>query len=332
MIAAWSLLPLRLGRKSVDVVVVGTDPICSVLIAYAWRLLSPQTKIAHWCFDVYPEAAVADGVVKGDSSILRMIRRLLRGAYRKCDLIVDIGRCMRRLVGEYGVGDRMMTITPWALHEPQAAATADKDERTRLFGEARLALLYSGTLGRAHSWEQILTLAKAVESDDARFVFSVRGNAVEAMRKHLAASKSANVSIVDYAPKNEALQRLSAADIHVVALRPEFTGTVVPSKFFEALAIGRPVLFVGDPDSAIAGWIRQHEVGWVLASGNAAEICDELRRLATDRRYLAELQRHCQRVYTDVFAKQRCLDAWNGSLRMLLPAGCIDRGELRNAV
>ena len=65
--------------------------------------------------------------------------------------------------------------------------------------------------------------------------------------------------------------RLSAADIHVVTLRDEWTGTVVPSKFFGALAVGRPVLFAGSPKSAVARWIVKHRVGWVLTESSMPE-------------------------------------------------------------
>jgi hypothetical protein len=47
-------------------------------------------------------------------------------------------------------------------------------------------------------------------------------------------------------------------------LRKEWTGTVVPSKFFGALAIGQPVLFVGSRESSVARIIEEHGVGWLI--------------------------------------------------------------------
>ena len=73
-----------------------------------------------------------------------------------------------------------------------------------------------------------------------------------------------------FAPESELEKRLAAADIHLVSLRPEWTGVVVPSKFFGSLAAGRPVVFAGGPDSAIARWIHEFGVGWVLTTDNVA--------------------------------------------------------------
>ena len=53
-----------------------------------------------------------------ESLLVRGIKRMLHGAYRRCDLIADIGECMRGLLQEYGSKARQLAITPWALTEP----------------------------------------------------------------------------------------------------------------------------------------------------------------------------------------------------------------------
>ncbi len=158
MIAAWSLLAFRRGKRQPDVVLVGTDPILSVLVAGVIRFLNPRIKLVHWAFDLYPEAAVADGLFREESFLIRTIKRFLRWSYRACDLIVDIGPCMRRRIAEYlpapvsrfaprngaldprethnasvddpdsapfrgaksDTGPRAATLVPWALAEPAA--------------------------------------------------------------------------------------------------------------------------------------------------------------------------------------------------------------------
>jgi len=93
MITRWSLAAL--SPNPPDVIIIGTDPVLSVLVARFWKLIRPKTRIVHWCFDLYPEAAIADGVIKEGGVFHRLLRWLLRPAYRACDLIADIGICMR---------------------------------------------------------------------------------------------------------------------------------------------------------------------------------------------------------------------------------------------
>ena len=113
-------------------------------------------------------------------------------------------------------------------------------------------------------------------------------------------------------------QRLSAADIHLVSLQPEWTGTLVPSKFFGSLAIGRPVIFAGSEDSAIARWTRMYKLGWVLTKDNLNEVAEELARISTTPGRMEELNRRCYQVYQDVFSRTHVIDTWDHELRKVM--------------
>ena len=117
-----------------------------------------------------------------------------------------------------------------------------------------------------------------------------------------------NVSFAGFAPEEVLEKRLSACDFHLVSLRPEWTGTVVPSKFFGAIASGRGVIFSGSEDSAIAQWIRQYELGWVLTKDNVAEVAAQLRNIAERPDELAALRERCFRVYREIFSQARQME------------------------
>lgn len=316
MIAAWSTMALD-PRVRPDVLIVGTDPVLSLLVALPWKLFRPRTRIAHWCFDLYPEAAVADGLVQRKSFFVHNLTSLMRRAYRRCSLIVDIGDCMRQRLKAYDSPAVSETIPPWALTEPEKPAGADPAERALLFGDATLTLLYSGSFGRAHTWHGIPELAGGLYPFGGRIAFSVQGNAANELRD---AMKNAGAPVVfaEFAPGDRLQNRLGAADIHIVSLREEWTGTVVPSKFFGALAIGRPVLFIGSGESAIAQWIGKFQVGWVLTPGNRDAVLADLTSLAADPERKASLFARCHAVYAENFSRARALDRWDGALRACL--------------
>src|SRR3989449_10471003 len=186
---------------------------------------------------------------------------------------------MRRRFGIYGHQAAKETLVPWALVEPGEPSAPDPEVRTSLFGEAKLGLLYSGNFGRAHSHEAFFELARVLKEDKIVFTFGVRGNRADFLRDQIGRDDT-NIRIAPFASEAELEARLSAADIHLVSLRPEWEGLVVPSQFFGSLAAGRPVIFAGPADSDIARWIREHQVGWVLNRDFSEAIADELRALA----------------------------------------------------
>jgi colanic acid biosynthesis glycosyl transferase WcaI len=316
MIARWSVIACD-PRVRPDVVVVGTDPIFSILTTIVWRKLKPRTKIVHWCFDLYPEAAIADGILKANSRMLAFLRALLSKAYASCDLIVDIGPRMRSLLKRYALDTPADTLVPWALQESSQVTPVNGSERRLLFGASRLALMYSGSLGRAHSFESILELARRLRLQDIKIAFSINGHCATALRRSVLPDDE-NVIVVPPVKSGQISRRISAADIHIVTLKEEWTGIVVPSKFFGALSMGRPVLFCGSPDSDIAHWINEHRVGWVLVPETAERIARELERLTASRDELEAMFRHCHRIYTEYFSRAVTMARWDHDLRGLL--------------
>ena len=93
---------------------------------------------------------------------------------------------------------------------------------------------------------------------------------------------------------------------------------MVPSKFFGALAAGRPVLFVGSARSSVAQWIVKHRVGWVLDRDNQPEIVTQLSLLAEDPEQLRELFRHCHSIYKQFFSRSQLIDELDDELRTLV--------------
>jgi colanic acid biosynthesis glycosyl transferase WcaI len=318
MIGAWSSIALE--REPPDVVVVGTDPVLGVLVARVVRRLRPSIKLAHWCFDLYPEAAIAEGMLPAGGVAARALARLLAPAYRACDLVADIGPCMRARLDAYGHAAQAVTLTPWALVEPPAPVAPDPDARRALFGDARLGLLYAGTFGRAHAHEAILELARLLRGDGVGFCFGVRGNRAAALRAAVR-DDDTNVRFAGFAPEAELERRLGAADVHLASLRRDWTGIVVPSKFFGSLSMGRPVVFAGSRQSSIARWIEEHRVGWVLDEGSLPDVAADLRRVANEPGSLDEMKERCHRVYRERFSRDAVITRWDEALRALFRPG-----------
>jgi colanic acid biosynthesis glycosyl transferase WcaI len=317
MFAAWCWALLRDRRNRPDVLVIGTDPILSILIAPVVRKFLPDIRIVHWCFDVYPEYAIAEDMFRADIWPVRRLKRLLRAAYTSCDLVADLGSCMRSRLEEYGHTCTKTTLTPWALAEPPEVELPDPATRHELFGDNALGLLYSGNFGRPHSYADLLSLARRLRDTGIHLTFGVRGSRSDELRQEVQPADT-NVSFAGFAPEAALEKRLAAADIHMVSLRPEFTGLAVPSKFFGSLASGRPVIFSGSDDSALARWIEEYKIGWVLNENTQERVATELLELRSCRDKLQALQQHCFEVYHEHFSYESVVDEWDRQLRALV--------------
>ena len=105
-----------------------------------------------------------------------------------------------------------------------------------------------------------------------------------------------------------------------MSLRDEWSGIVVPSKFFGSLAVGRPVLYAGPTDSDIAHWIRALNVGWDSTALGTNAVLDLLDGLVSSPERLKAVQAQARAAYDAYFGKDRVIDRWDSLLRKLVAA------------
>jgi glycosyltransferase involved in cell wall biosynthesis len=307
LLSAWLAESMKLG--AFDAIVIGSDPTFAASIAIPLRAARPRTPIIHWCFDVYPDAGEAEW-----SRATRLLspptRALMSAAYRCCDAVADLGPCMRARLERYGGSPRRETLTPWALVEPEHPAEAEPEVRRALFGGARVGLLYGGSMSRPHDFEGLLALARACRAragDDVAVCFACTGTNLPRLEAAVRPDDT-NVRFAPFADESTLARRFAAADFHLGSLRPEFTGTVVPSKFFAALAAARPFIFAGDPAASPARWIAEHGIGFVLPPGGADAVADRLVALAPSS--LADMRAAALATYRRHFSKHVVNERW----------------------
>jgi colanic acid biosynthesis glycosyl transferase WcaI len=289
-------------------------------LALALRLAYPRAVLVHWCFDLYPEAIQAEGDSAAVRALTPVVRRIMALSYRAYDGLVDLGPRMRARLAAYRSGATQETLVPWALAEASSVAAPDPAVRAELFGDATLGLLYSGNLGRAHEFEPFLRLARACRARSGNaisFCFAARGYREGELQRAVTPADT-NVRFAPFADESALLSRLEAADLHLLSLRPEWAGIVVPSKFFGSLAVGRPVIYAGPADSEVAAWISQYDVGLNLVEDDIGAAVARLHALLADASDVPRWQANALAVYQREFSKRTVNDRWDTLLRELL--------------
>ena len=296
----------RKNRKKFDTVIIGTDPQFAYMMFPFMRMMNRKARLIHWAFDLYPEAILVNSP-HWMKILAALTKPFIPWAYRSVDDMVDIGGCMRERLQKYKNKAKYTTLTPWALAEVPAPPAADPKIREKLFGKAKIGLLYSGTVGYAHDLKPFIELARKCRAAkiDAAFCFAGYGNQYKIQTAEIT-EEDTNIRLAGFASEEELEKRLSAADIHMVSLRPGWEGIVVPSKFFGSLAIGRPALFSGPENSDIAQWCKEYGIGFTLTENTA----EDLKKFAENESGLTDLQQTCYQVYTEHFSKKSVIDGW----------------------
>jgi glycosyltransferase involved in cell wall biosynthesis len=329
--AAWRLS--RLARSG-DVVIAKTDPpMLSVMAGPLCRRRG--AKLVNWLQDIFPEAAQALGVggraACAPFSLMRWLRsRSLQAAHMN----VVLGRRMAERVSGLGVRhDRIRVLPNWADGASIApiAPAANPLRREWGLGDS-FVVSYSGNLGRAHEVDTLLeamTILEArqpapgsdapersgAQSPPVLWLFIGSGALLEVLKAEVARRRLASVRFKPYQPQARLAESLSAADVHLVTLRPALEGLIVPSKFYGVAAAGRPTLFVGDEDGEIARLIAHHECGRTVAAGDGGALARTILDLAAAPDVCRRMGQRARQTFEAEFDKAIALMRWEELLQ-----------------
>jgi glycosyltransferase involved in cell wall biosynthesis len=280
LLRAFSYLSLYPGmlwtaamQRRPDVIVTTTDPPLQAVVGVALATIF-RCKLIHWCQDLYPEMAEEAGVLKKQGLFANLLRKISTAALQRHDKIVSIGRCMTARLRTRGLSaSRITEIANWT--DPEMIHPVENTANRFLKREnlvARFVVLYSGNLGLAHSFEEILDAAERLqrEAPDVLFLFIGDGPRRAQAERDASERNLANTRFLPPQPWKTLPESLGAGHLHLVTLRANISGLVVPSKFYGGMASGRPCLFIGPGDSEVARLIAEHELGRVVAPGDGA--------------------------------------------------------------
>lgn len=270
-----SLLPL-LNLRGVDVIVATSPPLTTSI---SGTLYSKMLGVP-WIFevrDLWPESAVAMGVLAETSPLTKALYGLERYAAWDADAVVCLTPAFVDDFVHRGLAptEKLHLVPNGAdtgLFRPQAS---DPEVRRKLGWGDRFVALYAGAHGRANALHQLIDAAQLLRHDPSILIACVgdgplRTELTEEVRKR----NLKNIAFHGPFPKEEMPKLINSANagLAVLANSPTFK-TVYPNKVFDYMACARPTVVAIDGvartlvcDQAGAGLFANPEDGAALAA------------------------------------------------------------------
>lgn len=275
----------RLGRFDV---VVGTSPQFFCAVA-AW--LTATLRRTPWVFelrDLWPESIHAVGAV-GPSPALRGLERLELRLYRKARAVVCVTEAFIQNLKGRGIDPAKLFFVPNGI-VPALWDEGSRDVGRSSFSLApdEVAVSYIGTLGMAHGLGTVLDAAQHLSGQRIRFLIIGDGAEREDLQARAKAKGLQHVTFTGLLPRAEIADVMAATDIALVTLKPSETfKSVLPSKMFEAMAAGRPILLAVEGEAKQV--LQRSGAGIAVAPGQALPLADAISYLAGDAALRASL-------------------------------------------
>jgi glycosyltransferase involved in cell wall biosynthesis len=235
--------------------------------------------------DLWPESAIALGVLRNDR-IIRWSVWLERELYRRADLVTGQTKGIMAGVRNRWPAVPRALLTNGVAPEFLARIEAVRPSRPRLRQEFGFAddfvVAYTGVHGFSQCLETIIRAAELLSSyKDIQFIFWGDGPEKPSLEAVVLAKHLANVQFFSSQPSSRMPEILTSVDVSIVPLaRTELFKGALPSKLFEALGAGVPV--VAAVEGEAKSLVEASGGGIVIEPENPEKMAEAIVRLFVD--------------------------------------------------
>jgi colanic acid biosynthesis glycosyl transferase WcaI len=267
--------------------------------------------------DSYPEILIAVGAARRGSPFVSGVNLINRWVYKYASKIIVMGRDMRELFERKTAGlDVPIVVIPnWSdidTISPQPRESNPLLNELSITG--KFVLLYAGNIGHPTDVETVIGAAQLLE-DRPEIHFLFIGAGVKKKWVDDQAAYLANTTVIDYRPRSEQNIFLNACDIGLVALIKGMWGTAMPSRTYNIMAAGKPVLALTDEGSELARIIDEERVGWHLEPGSAEKLKDKILEIYAGRSELPKMGDRARKAAVTKYSPAGAIEAYSEALK-----------------
>jgi glycosyltransferase involved in cell wall biosynthesis len=270
--------------RRVDIV-IGTSPqFFTVCAAWAASSLKRRPFIFE-LRDIWPESVRAVGAMQS-SKTLDMFEAIEMFLYRRASRIISVTHSFKDTLARRGINPEKIHVVTNGV-DPARFSPMQKEPEllSSLRLEGKFVVGYIGTLGMAHALETLLETAAILkqtpEASDVRILLLGDGAEREKLIARARDMDVDNVVFLPSVPKTMVARYWSLLDVSVVHLRKtDLFKTVVPSKIFECMAMGLPILHGVEGESA--NIIEKSSAGLLFEPENPRELASQIIELQSN--------------------------------------------------
>lgn len=275
------LFSLRyLRRRKNDFLIIESPPLS---LAYSGYLLAKwsRTKLILNISDLWPLTAKELHVIKGDSLFYRWLERIEAFLYRHSCLCMGQSEEIVNYLSEHGAPLTYLFrngVNPSRFCEAKKPAP-----------KVPLQIMYAGLLGYAQGVSEICKKVNFAEMN-AEFHIYGAGGEQKKIEAFLAANPNRGIIYHGTAKREHIPALLAKADCTLIPLVQHIYGAV-PSKIYESMAAGLPILFSGEGEGAKI--ILDNRLGWVVPASDFEGLIRAIRSIDTSSEEYAQIRRNC---------------------------------------
>lgn len=259
--------------------------------------------------DIHPDLAIESRILK-NSLVIKMAKAFEKWLYAKSHKIIVISDGFKKNLIDKGVPPGKITVIPnWVDTNILRPLPKDNYIAKNFFAENKFVVMYSGSISLSNfeSLERIVEIAQSFKDDD--IIFAIVGDGFKKQSLQEKAEKLGlnNVTFIPFQPYEDLPYLLAGSDVLLVPLDKDKSQLSVPSKLYNFMATGKPILGLADSDSEVANIITETSCGIYAPPDNLERIKEALITLKDSKDYRETLGENGRKYALERFSKEHVL-------------------------
>jgi len=243
-------------------------------------------------FDIYPDSLKNFGIKKNHFIYKWWAKQNIK-VFSKAKAIFTLSEGMCSCLKQYGSEEKIHVVPIWSDSDKYKPVPKEQNIFLKSHNlEDKFIILYSGNIGFTHNVETIIELAKELSNySDIFFLIIGDGGKKTILQKHVLKYELNNCLFLDWQPSNISPYSLSCGDIGVVTINEDNSLLSVPSKTFNLMATGTPLLCIAPQNSELSFLVNEYKNGECFDKSQLHEMKSfilEIRKNKTKREKMRE--------------------------------------------
>ncbi len=232
------------------------------------------TMLVH---DIFPETLQMD--ISIPSMINGLAEKVFNKAYATVDTLISLGRDMNEILEKKCYGQKhlpnIVTIENWGDVE-----TINPKERKN---DGFIKIQYAGNIGNAQGVGELVEQLYEAGNKSVHLGIWGTGSAEERIKTRVK-ELSLEDQVKFYGPysRNQQTDVLNDSDISLVTLVKGMYGLGVPSKTYNILAAGKPILYIGEKGTEIWRTVEDNHIGYCFEPDDKKGVVEFVQSLTID--------------------------------------------------
>ncbi len=303
-------------RKS-EVIIIQNPPLFSGLFACLVKCLS-NTKVINWCSDIWPDLLIELGSLKKNSLICWSMKLIQRINFACSDSVaVTTPNSLNVLQKNYKTKNALLWRNAVDTYFFKPNKNGYDYRKEWGLSSNKFIIGYAGLHGNFQNLNTILDACKLLRNKNSKIHVVLVGDGIQ--KEHLNNRKLneniENLTLFDSLERDAMPDLLQSFDAIVIPLARPMPSTI-PSKFYEALAAGKPSIVVSD--SEISNMVDDNKVGKIYIYGNEQSLAQEIIKLVDlDKNSFKKMGENARKLSLE-FDRQKIVTKIESDLKNLL--------------